>query len=337
MKIFRRSLLAATCLFVLTGGCMAQTQFQSLNFLYEIQGKQVVAGQHNDQKDLECGFEGATGATYWSDQVLEITGKRPGLYSGDFLFHGQDSLRWEVTYEAERQWKQGALVNLMWHACPPDQGETCQWQGGLLSALNQQQWQELLEDGTTLNKQWKSQVDRVAVHLQYLNNAGVEVFWRPYHEQNQQLFWWNSQGPENTKALWRLFHDYLTKEHGLDNLIWVWDVQDIAGERHYSAWNPGDKYWDVMALDIYDDAYTNDRYYDQMVEVAGEKPIVIGECFQLPTEAYLKSHPKFSFFMTWAYGLKYGLSCEETNTASQMREVYENPRVLTLEDMSGWK
>lgn len=315
----------------------SQTPFQSLNFLYKIQGAKVVAGQHNDQKNLECGDTGTTGATYWSDQVEAITGKTPALYSADFLFHGSDSLRWEITREAARQWNKGALVNLMWHACPPNQGESCNWQGGLLSALGEEAWQQLLADGSPLNEQWKRQVNEVAIYLKRLKVQGVEVLWRPYHEQNQTLFWWNSHSPEYTKRLWRMLHDYMTIELELTNLIWVWDVQDIKGQSNYSSWNPGEKYWDILALDIYSDAYENDEYYDQMLEVAGGRPIAIGECFKLPSSEYLASHKKIAFFMTWAYGLKKGLNCEETNTEEYIRSVYSNPSVLTLDEMPGWR
>ena len=66
----------------------AQTKFQSLNFIYSIQGKLILSGQHNDQKDLQCGYSGSTNENYWTNQVYSITGKYPALYSGDFLFSG---------------------------------------------------------------------------------------------------------------------------------------------------------------------------------------------------------------------------------------------------------
>src|SRR5687768_12487248 len=90
----------------------SQTQFKSLNYLYSISGTKTLSGQHNDQKD-------GTGAATYTNRVFSITGKYPALYSADFLFHGNNQMRWDITYEAERQWNAGAVVNIMWHACPP--------------------------------------------------------------------------------------------------------------------------------------------------------------------------------------------------------------------------
>lgn len=317
--------------------CFSQTGFQSLDYLYSIQGQQVVSGQHNDQKNLECGLgSGPTGPRYWTDQVYEKTGKYPALWGGDFLWGGSEQSRWEMIYEAENQWNSGAIVNIMWHTCTPLQNDNCNWSGGILSDMNAAQWNELLTDGTNLNNVWKSRVDEVAGYLQYLEDAGVEVFWRPYHEQNQTAFWWNSEGAGNTNALFRMLHNYMTNDLGLSNLIWVWDIQDLG--TGYANHNPGDQYWDMMALDIYSDAYTNSSYYNDMLANAGGKPIAIGECFRLPSAQDLLNYPQYTFFMNWAYGLKktWGPDCFDTNSDPYIREVYDNPRVITLDEMPGW-
>jgi hypothetical protein len=314
----------------------AQTKFESLNFIYSIQGKQILSGQHNDQKNLECGSSGATGASYWTDQVHSITGKYPAFYSGDFLFNDDVNARWEIAYEAERQWNAGAVVQMMWHSCPPTLGASCGWNPGIISTLTAQQFDELLTEGSTLNNNWKARVDEVSIHLAYLKSKGVEVFWRPYHEQNQSVFWWNSQGAGNTKALWRMMHDYMTNIKGLDNLVWIWDVQDISGATNYWDWNPGNQYWDILALDIYSDAYTNAEYYNNMLTAAAGKPIALGECFTLPSYASVDKYPQFTFFMNWAYGLKKGLQCENTNSDAYIIDVYNNPKVITRDEMPGW-
>jgi hypothetical protein len=333
----RKLTLLKICGLILWNYCAnAQTKFESLNFIYSIQGKQILSGQHNDQKNLECGYSGATNENYWTEQVRSITGKYPALYSGDFLFNDDINARWAITYEAERQWNAGAVVQMMWHSCPPTGGSVCGWNPGVIGSLNAQQWAELLTDGSALNQTWKARVDQVAIHLQYLKDKGVEVFWRPYHEQNQTVFWWNSGGAGNTKALWRMMHDYMTKVKGLDNLIWIWDVQDISGATNYWDWNPGNQYWDILALDIYADAYTNSEYYNNMLTAAGGKPIAIGECFTLPSAASIDKYPQFTFFMNWSYGLKYGLSCEQTNTDTYIQQVYNNPKVITRDEMPGW-
>lgn len=315
----------------------AQTRFKSLNFLYSITGQYIVSGQHNDQKNLPQEYGGGpTDHVYWTEQVRSITGKYPALYGADFLFHGSSTLRWNITYEAERQWNRGAIISLMWHACPPSQGASCNWDGGLLSSLTTSQWNDLLTNGGNLNRTWKARIDEISVYLQYLEDKGVEVMWRPLHEQNQTAFWWNSGGAERTKALWRLTHDYMTNVKGLSNLIWVWDMQDMYG--NFADWNPGASYFDVAALDVYADGYTNLGYYNSLVTQAAGKPVAFGECFRLPSAQVIQNQPRMSFFMNWAYGLlfDYNSPPRQTNSHDYIREVYNNPKVLTLDEMPGW-
>jgi hypothetical protein len=305
----------------------SQTRFKTLNYLYSITGTYTLSGQHNDQKD-------GTNESYWTNRVNQITGKYPALYSGDFLFHGNSSMRWAVTYEAERQWNAGAAINLMWHACPPTQGSVCNWDGGLISSLNATQWSSLLTNGGTLNNTWKQRIDEIAPYLQYLEDKGVEVLWRPLHEQNQTVFWWNSGGSGNTKALWKLTHDYMTNVKGLSNLIWVWDVQDLS--TNYGDYNPGSAYFDMAAVDIYSDGFNNTAYYNALVTQAAGKPVAFGECFNLPNSTQMNNQPRMSFFMTWAYGLKTDLNGQPTNSDDYIRQVYNYSRVITRDEMPGW-
>jgi mannan endo-1,4-beta-mannosidase len=300
----------------------AQTRFKSLNYLYSISGNHIIAGQHNDQKD-------GTGVTTYTNKVQAITGKYPALWSGDFLFHGDAQLRWDVTYEAERQWNAGAVINLMWHACPPTQGAVCQWDGGLLSHLSDAEWNELITNGTPLNNTWKQRIDEIAVFLQYLEDKGVEVLWRPLHEMNQGSFWWGGRiGASGSRRLYQITRDYMENTKGLTNLIWVWDVQDLS--TNYSDYNPGANYWDVGALDVYGDGFTNTSYYNALVGQAGSKPIAIGECAGLPGANIFTSQPRWTFFMNWAYTL------QQNNTDQYIKDVYADSHVLTRDEMPGW-
>lgn len=335
---------ALSALFVLSAisavPLRAQTPFESLNFLKSIEGRAIVSGQHNDQKDLDCGSSGSTGARYWTEKVHDITGVWPALWGGDFLFHGNAWQRDEVVDEAIAQWNAGAVVTLSWHVCPPTQNAVCDWDGGVKSSLTAAQFDELLTDGSALNGVWKSRVDEIAAYLLRLKEAGVEVLWRPLHEQNQTVFWWNSQGPSRTAELWRQLHGYMTETKGLDNLVWVWDVQDIWDNAAFADWDPGYGYWDVLALDVYADGLTNSSYYRKMDSIAGPNRIVaLGELFGLPSEAQLEAMPRFAYFMNWAYGLKkwYAPDCRETNSDDWIKTVYYGDRVLHRGDMPGWR
>ena len=158
-------------------------KFETLEFLYHISGSKTVAGIHNREPN-------ATPAR-WTNAIDSVIGKFPGLWSGDFLFQ-QDNIdnRQCMVDEAVTQWRKGAIVNIMWHACNPALTQPCGWDAnGVLSKLTDDQWKELTTEGSTLHKKWKERVDEIAGYLGYLNKKGVEVLWRPMHEMNQGVFW----------------------------------------------------------------------------------------------------------------------------------------------------
>lgn len=295
---------------------------QVLEYLYSISGKKTIAGQHNKEPNAD--------PARWTEYIKETTGKYPGLWSGDFLFQ-QDNIdnRWNMIHEAKKQWDKGAIINLMWHACPPDEGEPCSWDPGLLNAqLNDEQWKEITTDGTPLNLIWKERMDDIAVYLQYLKDNGVEVLFRPFHEMNQGKFWWGGRpGPDGTAKLFRITHDYLTNKKGLNNLIWVWDMQDLS--RDFEMYNPGDEYWGIFGFDVYDNGY-DISWYNYILPIVKNKPMAIGECSKIPDSEMLSNQPRWIFFMPWAELVK------EANTVEEINTLYNDPRIITLDEMPEW-
>ncbi|MDB5110349.1 MAG: glycoside hydrolase [Mucilaginibacter sp.] len=311
------------------GNVMAQkkTRFQVLNYLYSVSGKETIAGTHNKEPS-------ATPAR-WTNKVDSVTGHYPGLWSGDFLFQ-QDNIdnRQLMIDEAVREWKKGAVINIMWHSCNPAMLQPCGWnKEGVLSKLTDDQWKEITTDGSELNKKWKQRIDEVCVYLQFLKDKGVEVLWRPMHEMNQGVFWWGGRpGADGTLKLYQMMHDYMIKEKKLTNLIWVWDIQDFGSlSNDVKVYNPGDKYWDVAALDVYDRSGYTDQKYEIMQSVSKRKPIAIGECSKFPSADILLKQPKWTFFMVWSE-LEFS-----SNTIDQIKAVHTAPNVITLDKMPGWK
>ena len=295
---------------------------QVLDFLQGISGVKTLSGQHNKEPNAE--------PDKWTNYIYETTGKYPALWSGDFLFQQENiDQRWTMIREAEKQWKQGAVINLMWHVCPPDEGEPCSWDPGMLNAqLNDDQWVELTTEGTALNVEWKKRMENTAIYLQYLENQGIEVLFRPLHEMNQGLFWWGGRpGPKGTAELYRQIHDYFTDVKELTNIIWVWDMQDLS--RDFEDYNPGAEYWDVFGFDVYDNGF-DISWYNYILPIVGEKPMVIGECAKLPSKEMLTNQPRWVFFMPWAELVK------ESNSTEEIIQIYNDPRIITLDEMPGW-
>lgn len=295
-----------------------------LDFIASISGKKTIAGQHNKENPTP------SSATDW---IKTNTGKTPGLWSGDFLFSAYEvNARPTMIAEAKKQWSQGAIVQLMYHNCVPTRDELCGWDeigGNNPQHLSDAQWTELVTDGTPLNAAWKARLDTLSVFFADLKAAGVAPLFRPLHEMNQSVFWWGGRkGANGTRRLFQITHDYLVQNKGFDNIIWVWDIQDFGSlATDVNDYDPGQAYYDIAALDVYDGGYDQSKY-DAMLGVAGSKPIAIGECATPPTPALLVQQPRWAFFMLWPDFLD--------QNASTLPALYTAPNVVTEGQMPGW-
>jgi mannan endo-1,4-beta-mannosidase len=300
-------------------------KLKTLEYLKQISGVKTVSGQQ--------------GSSYW-EPMFTVTGKYPGLWGEDFsfapFFGGADmvSSRALLGAEAKQRWSKGEIIALMFHACPPTMGEPCKFDTNVKSKLTNEQWTELITDGTALNTAWKARLDLIAPVLLDLKNNGVEVLWRPLHEMNQAAFWWGGRpGANGSIKLYKITHDYLVKTKGLTNLIWVWNVQDFASlSSDLDTYDPGPDYYDVLALDVYwsDGTGLTTAKYNAMVNKANGKPIAIGESDVLYTSADFVAQPKWTYFMGWRE------LTQQKNSNDRIKGIYTAPNIVTLERMPGW-
>ena len=297
--------------------------FETLDYLHEISGAKTLSGQF--------------GRKYW-EKIPRITGDYPALWGEDMQFHptnGTGSMaQWRalVTHNAKLRWAEGALISMMFHACPPTEPEPCDWWGngdtGVLGTLSDTQWEELITEGTLLYNNWKARLDAIYPYLKELDDAGVELLFRPLHEMNQGAFWWGGRpGPNGTRRLYQITHDYLKKEKGLTNLIWVWNIQDFSTlASDLNTYDPGSDYWDMLAMDMYwsdSQGYVSEKYNLIKNKAAG-KPIAIGECGLLPSSGLLTSQPDWTFFMGWSE------LTQQNNSETNIHNLYNSLNVLTL-------
>ncbi len=143
-------------------------------------------------------------------------------------------------------------------------------------------------------------MDVIAWFLKQLDYADVPVLWRPYHEMNGGWFWWGQKkGEDGYKKLWQMMFDRLVNFHGLNNLLWVYNTNEFKkGVDPHETYYPGDEYVDILATDVYSEGF-NQVNYEQMVELAGDKPIALGEVGVPPTVDKLKEQPGWTWFMKW--------------------------------------
>jgi len=285
-----------------------------------ISGHYTLTGQHNFPNHL----------SRWSDRIYDLTGKFPAVFGSDFGFAGgedKDSVlgRPAMIEEAKRQYRNGAVIALCWHEVRPTDDEPVTFRDSVQGKLTDFEWNELLTPGTEINKRWIEQVDVVAGYLKQLQDAGVPVLFRPYHEMNGNWFWWGGRpGEKGSAALYRQIFDRFVHVHHLNNLIWVWNTDRPSPNAGKLAdFYPGAQYVDVVTIDIYGEFLQS--YYDTMLSIAGDKPVALGEVGAMPSLDVLAKQPRWAYFMVWS-------EMEQANPLDQLQAVYHAPNMLNRGD-----
>ena len=268
---------------------------QLLDYLYGIRGTGTLAGQHNKP------FAGSD----WLDAARHVTRKYPALFGQDFGFspsHTEDGInyRQQTVKQVIKRHGQGYIVTLTWHAVRPTDDEPVGFTSSVQGKLTDEQWQELMTPGTPLRLRWEAQVDVIAAYLKQLQDAGIPILWRPYHEMNANWFWWGKRAGDNGfKHLWRMLYERLVTYHKLNNLIWVYSCNELmSGVDPFDDYFPGTDVVDVLAVDVYNTGFSPEQY-QEISRLAAGKPIALGEVGAAPSVEILNSQPNWAWFMLW--------------------------------------
>ncbi|MDO3644943.1 glycosyl hydrolase [Mucilaginibacter sp. L3T2-6] len=321
-------------LFLLTCGLLNAQNYQPVNadattgtkkilrFLYSIKGKYILSGQQNYNSDRNV----------FSDSAKNITGKYPAVWGSDFMNWGDKDLGPQIVEESIKKAKDGYLVTLMWHEGNPTQDPPYDFEKNVKGKLTDKQWTELTTPGTALYNKWIGQIDVVAGYLKQLQDAGVTVLWRPYHEMNGVWFWWgNRKGANGISKLWKMMYDRYTNYHHLNNLLWVWGAnapRDIPYDEayDYKDFYPGPNYVDILGADVYHFDYEQKDYND-LLKLANGKPIALTETGELPNSKILSVQPQWTWFMVWTSWLW------TDNTHDRVKEIYNLPQTLSHDEV----
>ena len=251
---------------------------------------------------------------YEIDYIYNTTGKYPAMRGLDFMHNDFDG----VVKRAKEWHEKGGLVTICWHTGVAGSGYN-------ESLADDPDFDLLFTEGTDEYNTLMSSWDNAANALLELQEAGVTVFWRPFHEFDGQWFWWGKGGAENFKKLWRMMYDKFTNEYGLNNLIWV---LGYSGEVK-PDWYPGDEYCDIVGSDTYDDS-TNKRAWTKLEKIT-DKPLAFHECGNLPTvDDFEKDGAIWSWFMVWH------TNWITDNDKDNLKAVYNSDLVVTLDELPAW-
>jgi mannan endo-1,4-beta-mannosidase len=291
-----------------------------LAYLYSLSGKMTISGQHDY---LESPDE-------WSHQVKTITDKYAGIHGYELgaTLNQSDKLiasqRASVVDSAIQWYKAGGIVTIAYHANLPG---TCACWSNVQKTISQEDFDKIITPGTVQYKQLIADLDKVAVYLKQLQDTGVPVLWRPYHEMNGNWFWWGKKN--NYTLLWNIMYERFVGYHKLNNLLWVWSPNaPNASADKYELTYPGADKVDILAADVYGST-SDGKFYTDLLKLANGKPIAIGENGQLPNPAiFTKAQNKWVYVMTW------GKLLTENNTAGTIRTFYNSDVILTRDELN---
>ena len=293
---------------------ISQEARQLLDFLYSIEGKYILSGQHNYPNEMNRS----------SDTIKAYTGKLPAVWGSSF--RGGSDLNQVLTRESIKKYEDGYIITLMYHQPRPYADSL----GSFRNDISDQEWDQLLTPGTEINQTWVNDIDEIAAELKVLQDHDVPIIWRPYHEMNGGWFWWGQQpGEEGYNRLWRMIYDRFTNHHQLNNLIWVWNANAPLQRKvpmDYHLFYPGNDVVDILAADIYGGNYLQE-YHDKLVELAGGKIIAMGEIGYAPDPEILDQQTQWTWFMMWS---RFPWT---KNTPAEIKDLYQHPRVVSKDEM----
>lgn len=252
-----------------------------------------------------------------------------------------DELSYAKTWNAD-----GGILSYVWHwYSPNEESGTSPHCFDLISALNKVEASELaLLEKDTMQLQIDNEllpadaplltddIDRLAETLKQFADADIPIIFEPIPDGDSGLFWWGGDA-ESYKSLWILIFDRLTKYHGLNNLIWVWNNSDFD-------YYPGDAYVDIIGQSIY--ALSTSSFAGRFGAVAedgrtGRKPIALTACATLPSiddmyrdnAMWLWAAPDSGSYMID----NTGRLSEAYTKKSALRVFYNNDKVITLDEL----
>lgn len=193
------------------------------------------------------------GYSDYIESLIPVTGDAPALMGVDLS--GLNDLDWAMTKNRILDhWNKGGLVTIGWHMANP-------WTGGDSWDTNEADLTELLRDNSVVAlSTWRPMIDQAATALKSLEDAGVIVLFRPFHEMNGGWFWWGRDAHPGDAdpfiKLWQWLYDTLTETKSLGNLIWVYSANRATGSggvEPVSFYYPGTDYADIVGVDVYYD------------------------------------------------------------------------------------
>lgn len=273
--------------------------------------------------------------------VEKKTGKWVGLVGAEY-HNGQD-VNWKKPNRLfEEYWSRGGFCQLYLIMTNPAQPNSFNGGGKCDIRL-------VLDPNHPYHRYFYNELDKVAAGLAELQKKGVVVFLNPFAEATANWFWWGGN-PAGFIALYRNVHDYLVKDKGLNNLLFIYEPSCFNNTA--LQFYPGGDYVDMIGFSLfvdYDreiDSSTIQNY--QQLKSLG-KPLAISQWGprrggdqtnsgdQPPADdlklirGIRRYYPEIVWWMSWSS--VYAISTQDHSNFNG-KELLNDPWVINREDIT---
>lgn len=178
-------------------------------------------------------------------------------------------------------------------------------------------------------------IDVIADYMLELQEAGVAAIFRPLHEASGGWFWWGVCSGADYAMLYRLIYDEMVNVKGVNNLVWVWNPQNVTD----ADWNPGDEYYDIISVDIYNKAFDHSSNYvafNGLKDLSKKKKMIaLSENGPIPApDVCYKDGATWSWWMPWYQSWSSAFADQTSN--ENWKKFMESELIITLDEMPGW-
>lgn len=316
------------------------------NFLVNNFGKKTISGVMTGNMDAYTIGD----ATQHEDvqAVYKAGGKYPALIGADLMnaTGANKDEGWFQQYTekaidiAKTTWKKGGIPAFTWHWRPGDEVEF--YVKGAHDTYTEFDFSEAFIKGSTTwdttsaaYKAIVGDIDHVSQIFLDLQKEGVAAIFRPLHESGGNWFWWSINTGKQFVALYQLLYERMVFKNGVNNLIWDFNPQDASK----LSWTPGETYYDVLSVDIYNKANDHQSNSAAFIDFANKggtnKIIALSENGPIPDvdNMYAENAP-WSWWMPWYESWSAGYVSQTAESVWQKNLADE--RIITLDEMPGW-
>lgn len=342
-----------------------------MNYLCDVYGKNMLSGQ---QEIYGGGHTTDNPAGYSGDELLGYESEFEWIKKnfGDYpAIRGFDLMNYNPLYgwddgSTERiiEWgEKNGIPTVCWHINLPvdftnyELGEAVDWSecsykpNGSFSVAN------ATVEGTKEYEYVMMTIDCLAQELLKVQEAGIPIIFRPYHEAEgnsgvgNAWFWWGQEGAEPYIALWKQLYTTLTEKYEIHNLIWEFNSYTYTTS---PAWYPGDEWVDIVGFDKYNTEFNrfdgktsgpnedaiSGTFYNLVNLTNNKKLVSMPENDTVPSlENILVEKAYWLYFCIWYDNgsSNFLTDSEKYNDYNTLKNMYQSDYCITLSELPDWK